>query len=522
MSSGSVTPKGIIQAANNCYLNSGLQLLYTCTEFVNLIKGIDSTTTATYPLLTGNNLIVFNVIKKFFEDYYNSVKIFNATSNIAQFNRKLLKLNNTGQEDSGEFLIKLLQKLPEIFKGTALENSFYDLLYFKEQSILLQKEPFKIDNSNAVDCNLLNIPIDPIYIKKDIINSDLNGLINDYLSNEYIDIKERLSAKPNFDYKRLCLLQNLPMYAIIFLMRTSINKVTKTSTKIEQPLLKENNEIYIPFHNQTIDAKNQLKNFESSILFQKYDINGFICHNGSTGSNGHYISYCLRNNIWYKINADVVDKIESTNSAFIDDFKRAYVFLYKKDAAYAPVTPGSGILSKILGFPMPPLPGSAITKNGIPIITKLEQDILDAASNNDAKKRVNGYIDTFFKTKTLQSIYLLKYIIFKIINQQTITTNYISILKFIFTSLKYCKNQSTTTPKLLDARFNSLILEFCMDTYSRKNGFGKRSLVDLLQNYNKAKFSGLEKRSIHSILLQNLLRPLVKGATWTGKKIGAI
>lgn len=114
--------------------------------------------------------------------------------------------------------------------------------------------------------------------------------------------------------------------------------------------------------------------------------------------------------------------------------------------------------------------GKSPSTNKIPKVKELE-----AACSTNNTTTIIGYIDLFFEKKSLQSIYLLKHIVYYIISLETITKEQFKILDYILDKTMELKKQNSSLKRL-----NSIIVEHALNTSSRKGNETKERLTQQL------------------------------------------
>ena len=340
--------KGIENPANNCYLNSILQLLYSCSEFLRIIKNNNSIN-QNDPLIKfmkefirlysiEQNTVIGETNKIYIKRNTNKTKKIYITSAFTNTFPKTIftGISDSGQEDAGELLIQILQKLNEKYKNNIIANLFYP----KKGTILYNidgKLEFKAKDN---DFDTFKIPIyDEFEIEKYYNDYKLNPSIKKELDvnlqkliDNYFEIKikpeqYRLKLEESNNFipvaDQIYLYGNMPRYLIISLNRFSV--IQTETFKINSKLKVYSGIIQIPFYN----------NLESSLSpkkMQSYSLIGFIVHLGNNVKGGHYIGYFYKfingEDKYYSFNDKNVAEI--TAEEMVEQFKSAYIFLYKK------------------------------------------------------------------------------------------------------------------------------------------------------------------------------------------------
>lgn len=456
-----------------------------------------------------NNIYIkiktFICLNIFFNKYYkNNVE----KSNIECFFRLDIPISTNpyqfgSQQDSLEFLSNILNNLNELF----LSNSKY--FYFKQINIDATNNKFSFTNNilENININIKNI-------------QSLQQLIDSYLGNTqqfYIDDKNEL-----------------PMYFIIPLARFIANpNGTKRQQIITQVSnVEENiNVSYYDLKGMNIDIKNITHKWSDILNNRKiiqYKLKAFIIKIGPNLNSGHYITYRKIKGFWYICNDNTITKNITLESALIAA-KSAYIYLYEQSNIIVNNNESNTLsyfnydkfnlsrpfeksnsnkkpsfLTRLLMSIFSKIQKSSKKTNitnlvdaetaGQLEITKTEDSKNNSISNIPKIKELQQWIDTYpeskailekkitdlFKSRTIQDIFLIKFIINYILKKNTLKSilntlsgkksKKVEILKFVIS--KYVEIKSSQKSDILNAVKSSLLLDLTSSNSTYKKLIG--------------------------------------------------
>lgn len=366
-----ITPGGLLNTGNLCFMNSVLQLLLFCTPFYSLLKNISKSTVAS---LGESKTPLLDATIAFIDQFSNNVSLpvspdtfYMAISSHLRFSH--LKWGR--QEDAEEFLGYLLDGLHEEFVESISSTSqserddlagsigrkgeLYSILdslnkntendgwcevgsnksVSSKRSVKVEPSPithlfggqFRSELQVPKQKESKSITLDPfLHVQLDIDDDEVEDLESAFrfLSKpEQIPFRtkngmEVMARKQNF-------IDSLPRVLIIHLKRFSFNpheaRVEKLRKHISYTHL-----LQVPL--ECISKTTQLGNVE-----RRYKLIGVVYHHGTSTEGGHYTVDVLRQETeeWARIDDTVVDSITPEMVVGSDGgSKTAYLLMYQQ------------------------------------------------------------------------------------------------------------------------------------------------------------------------------------------------
>jgi ubiquitin C-terminal hydrolase len=285
---------GLVNLGNSCYINSIIQCLSNIPQIRNYF-------------LKNNNEGISGEFGSLIKSIWEKNPTFNELNPIIfknKIGKKYELFNNRNQQDSQEFLIKLLenfnQKLQDFFYFE-IKHKRSPLLSREESKCKGEKEDKIISNKN------LMLPLNFDFWKKDFT---INILISNYFNYTTTEMHCCNKCKENIEYLLEISINKLPKILVVHLLRFGTDE-EKINTKIDIPL--------------DLDLREYYENKNESI---KYKLVATSNHIGNTARSGHYTAYCLgTNNTWRSFNDKYVNEIKNIEKKLKGNTE-AYLLFY--------------------------------------------------------------------------------------------------------------------------------------------------------------------------------------------------
>ena len=301
---------GFINFGCTCYFNSFLQILIHIPGFISQLND--------YKNKFNENILLEYLLKLANNPSYD---------NLYNLRRKFIKYNSNykyfSQEDSQEFGAEFLKALNDELSNLDCIVRNWDLDGFNSKYMKKQTPKFKLDKLKALmddnDCDFKNETLinfnfyfyesELIICNNKIVHVNYSGDVDNQLSFNLNDLNKKRRLN-NVNINVMDLLKNkyskgnnkfikLPNILMITLLRAIIN----------EPLI--DTEV-IP--NNEIDLKEFLdEDFGDYSLSTKYSLYALNICIGKYKRYGHYYSYILINNEWYKFDDLNVDKVDANS-----------------------------------------------------------------------------------------------------------------------------------------------------------------------------------------------------------------
>ena len=318
--------KGLENIGNTCFMNSCLQILMNCDPLVKYIKSKKY----------NDDLNPLKRESQLFIDFVNLLTEQKAISIPIAF-KKTLELFQSSyigyrQHDSCEVMIHILDIFHDalkyetnmkiigkgITKHAKLCRMAYEIWisnYRKEYSFLV--ETFHGQYHSQIICNecrTITHQFDPfsfIYLPINNVNNGDNiyDCFRKFTDTEILDNDNKYMCE-NCN-KKVVAIKKTRLWKLPNILIIGFKRFNNAFMKIDKNIEYFYNLDLVDYYEQTLPCE--------------YELFGVSIHEGGI-SGGHYYSYCLVNNIWYKFNDSDVSQISSEK--VID--KNAYFLVFRK------------------------------------------------------------------------------------------------------------------------------------------------------------------------------------------------
>eukprot|EP00916_Digyalum_oweni_P019154 GHVL01031907.1.p1 GENE.GHVL01031907.1~~GHVL01031907.1.p1 ORF type:complete len:416 (+),score=82.90 GHVL01031907.1:22-1248(+) len=264
-------PIGLVNRKNMCYMNSVLQMLFSCGAFANLLKKVDTDMTKK----------TYTVMKQLLQMMETENKPVNA---LGILEPALCNWITDDMQDSEEFLTWLLGQLNDESKWTKeIEtgpNSEIKKKFIVEDSPIIRIFGGSMINQSKSSNEISHFFVYHLYLEKDQ-NFEMDEVISNQTKKQKIEGMEE---------EREELFVELPQVFVLSVKNMCYNKekqrVEKTNGRINFP---ENFKTKGCWH-----SRNEEHN---------YELIGVVVHHGSTCSSGHFKYTCRsKDNKWIELN----------------------------------------------------------------------------------------------------------------------------------------------------------------------------------------------------------------------------
>ena len=319
-----IEPTPIPNLGNTCFASTFLQLLFSCKDIITFI----------YNSPNNNNVIV--CYKKLIKSYYYKRSI---TKEILRNFYNSIRCPIGIQDESADHLRLFLDILVDIEYLEILR--LFGIYVVTKDTYEEGAELYKKYNGNYSSIrteSILDIKIP--YVENKKITFNFNDLWNDsFFKIETIEVSTgKLNNEGKLIYakllKRKVFIGNDPKYIFINIQRIIPGTTIKLINNIDNIWMQKKILInkYTPLdehssrYGGTID-KNEVINHSEKFLV-KYKLIGFSLHIGKTSNIGHWISYKLINNKWYRCSDDNINIVDE--NYIKKELKQSSLLLYEK------------------------------------------------------------------------------------------------------------------------------------------------------------------------------------------------
>lgn len=270
---------GLENLGNTCYVNSVLQLLMQCSEFIDIFKQAEKNNPG------GSSPVIQKFIS--FIQKYQSQKLVSPVDIQEILNSESNLFAPFQQYDAHESLIQLLDILGEETEKRWKQNAnkaFFQYRYYTHfHNLTRSNDKKQIVNSETI----LTLPF----------SSSLEKSLNLFESKDRIEKWESEKFKEYVDAEKFNTIYYWPDYLFI-----QINRYDSNFNKIHDDM-------------------------DCPLKFNDYELRGAVIHNGHFKF-GHYISIVHEHGEFYLCDDEKISKIHPSNA--LEGIKKAYLLLYIK------------------------------------------------------------------------------------------------------------------------------------------------------------------------------------------------